>query len=71
MYETGTGHLFPTDGAYTTAALVAIGAMAVTAMTSLCLSRQRAPEAETVAVPAGAEPWRGKPVTGLPKAAAA
>lgn len=32
---TDTGHLFPTDGAYTTAALIGIAAMAVAAMTSI------------------------------------
>jgi predicted MFS family arabinose efflux permease len=34
---TDTGHLFPSDGAYTTAALVGIAAMAVTAITSIAL----------------------------------
>jgi predicted MFS family arabinose efflux permease len=43
---TDTGHLFPNDGAYTTAALIGIGAMAITTMTSLALARQRAPETE-------------------------
>jgi predicted MFS family arabinose efflux permease len=37
---TETGHIFPTDGAYTTAALVGIAAMAVTAITSIALTRQ-------------------------------
>jgi predicted MFS family arabinose efflux permease len=41
---TDTGDLFPNDGAYTTAALVAIAAMAITTMTSLVLARQRSPE---------------------------
>ena len=41
---TDTGHLFPNDGAYTTAALVGIAAMAITTMTSLALARQRSPE---------------------------
>jgi predicted MFS family arabinose efflux permease len=35
---TGTGHLFPNDSAYTTAALVGIAAMAITTMTSLALN---------------------------------
>jgi len=35
---TNTGHLFPTTGAYTTAALVGIAAMAVTAITSIALA---------------------------------
>jgi predicted MFS family arabinose efflux permease len=43
---TDTGHIFPNDGAYTTAALVGIAAMAITTMTSLALVRQRSPEAE-------------------------
>ena len=38
---TDTGHLFPDDSAYTTAALVGIAAMAITTMTSLVLARQR------------------------------
>ncbi|MEW2051085.1 MFS transporter [Streptomyces sp. NPDC005476] len=41
---TGPGHLFPDDGAYTTAALVGIGAMAITTLTSLALARRRSPE---------------------------
>ena len=51
---TGTGHLFPNDSAYTTAALVGIAAMAITTMTSLVLARQRSPEAEPAVAPAGA-----------------
>jgi predicted MFS family arabinose efflux permease len=43
---TDTGHLFPNDSAYTTAALIGIAAMAITTMTSLALARQRAPETE-------------------------
>ena len=38
---TGPGHLFPDDDAYTTAALVGIGAMAITTLTSLALARRR------------------------------
>ncbi|HEX6468002.1 MAG TPA: MFS transporter [Streptosporangiaceae bacterium] len=38
---TGPGRLFPDDGAYTTAALVGIGAMAITTLTSLALARRR------------------------------
>jgi MFS family permease len=41
---TDTGHLFPTDSAYTTAAFIGIAAMAVTAMTSIALAGQRAPQ---------------------------
>jgi len=51
---TDTGHLFPNDSAYTTAALVGIAAMAITTMTSLVLARQRSPEAEPTVAPAGA-----------------
>jgi predicted MFS family arabinose efflux permease len=50
---TDTGHLFPTDGAYTTAALIGIAAMAVTAMTSIALARQHAPETEPTSIPSG------------------
>ncbi|MFC9399301.1 MFS transporter [Streptomyces sp. NPDC057027] len=42
--DTGPGHLFPDDGAYTTAALVGIGAMAITTLTSLALARRRSSE---------------------------
>lgn len=41
---TGPGHLFPDDSAYTTAALVGIGAMAITTLTSLTLARRRSSE---------------------------
>ena len=41
---TDTGHLFPDDGAYTTAALVGIAAMAITTLTSLALARRRSSE---------------------------
>jgi len=41
---TDTGHLFPNDGAYTTAALVGIGAMAITALTATTLARHRPSE---------------------------
>jgi MFS family permease len=51
---TVAGHLFPNDGAYTTAALIGITAMALTTMTSLALARLRAtPEAEPAAIPDG------------------
>lgn len=47
---TEAGHLFPADGAYTTAALVGIAAMAVTAITSIALAsppeRKRLRQAE-------------------------
>ena len=55
----GTGHLFPNDGAYTTAALVGIAAMAITTMTSLALARQRSPETNPTAAPTGA-PSQGR-----------
>jgi predicted MFS family arabinose efflux permease len=48
---TDTGHLFPTDMAYTTAAWIGIAAMAVTAMTSIALARQHAPETELTSTP--------------------
>ncbi|MEB8338016.1 MFS transporter [Streptomyces endophyticus] len=38
---TGPGHLFPDDSAYTTTALVGIGAMAITTLTGLALARRR------------------------------
>ncbi|WP_410631245.1 MFS transporter [Amycolatopsis sp. cmx-4-83] len=41
---TGPGHVLPDDSAYTTAALVGIGAMAITTLTSLALARRRSPE---------------------------
>jgi hypothetical protein len=40
---TGPG-LFPDDSAYTTAALVGIGAMAITTLTSLALAQRRSSE---------------------------
>jgi predicted MFS family arabinose efflux permease len=51
---TSTGHLFPADGAYTTAAMIGLATMAVTALTSLALARQRAAETEPTAAPVGA-----------------
>lgn len=51
---TNSGHLFPTDSAYTTAALVGIAAMAITAISSIALARLRAPGTEPTATPAGA-----------------
>lgn len=48
---TDIGHLFPTDAAYTTAAWIGIAAMAVTAMTSIALARQHAPETEPTSTP--------------------
>ncbi|MCZ4120315.1 MFS transporter [Streptomyces sp. H39-S7] len=50
---TDTGQLFPNDGAYTTAALVGIAAMAITAMAGLALARQRSPETNPTAAPTG------------------
>jgi MFS family permease len=48
---TDTDHLFPNDGAYTTAALVGIAAMAITTMTSLALAHQRSPETNPAGAP--------------------
>jgi MFS family permease len=50
---THTGHLFPTDAAYTTAASIGIAVMAVTAVTIILLARQRVPETEPTESPAG------------------
>lgn len=44
---TGPGHLFPDDSACTTAALVGIGAMAITTLTSPALARRRPSEANS------------------------
>ena len=54
--RTDTGHLFPTDGAYTTAALIGIAAMAVSAMTSIALARQHASKTEPTTTPWGTRP---------------
>jgi predicted MFS family arabinose efflux permease len=53
VLATGTsdGRLFPDDSAFTTAALVGIAAMAVAALTSFALARQRAAETSQVVVP--------------------
>ncbi|MFC9930333.1 MFS transporter [Streptomyces sp. NPDC127190] len=51
---TDSGRVFPHDSAYTTAAWVGIAAMAITAMASLVLTRQRSPEAEPAVAPADA-----------------
>ena len=56
---TDTGHLSPTNSAYTTAALVGIAAMAITAVTSIALARQRVPETNPTAAPASA-PTEGR-----------
>ncbi|MFD9130059.1 hypothetical protein [Kitasatospora sp. NPDC059571] len=55
VLATGTdaGHLFPNDHAYTTAALVGIAAMAVTALTAAALARHRPPETNPAAAAAG------------------
>lgn len=42
---TTTGHLFPNNNAYTSAALIGIAAMTITTITCLALARQRSPEA--------------------------
>ena len=51
---TDTGQIFPNHGAYTTAALIGIAAMAITTITSLVLARQRSPETEPNAAAPGA-----------------
>ena len=56
---TDTGHLFPNDGAYTTAALFGIAAMAITTMAGLALARQRSPDTNPTAAPTGA-PSQGR-----------
>ncbi|MET7636958.1 MULTISPECIES: MFS transporter [unclassified Streptomyces] len=50
---TATGRLFPNDGAYTTAALVGVAAMAITTMASLALARRRSPETNPITAPVG------------------
>ena len=50
---TATGRLFPNDDAYTTAALVGVGAMTTTAMISLVLARRRSPETDPITAPVG------------------
>ncbi|MEV4429535.1 MFS transporter [Streptomyces sp. NPDC049602] len=51
---TDTGHLFPNDSAYTTAALVGLSAMAITTVAGLALARQRPPETSPAAAPVDA-----------------
>ncbi len=53
-FGTDSGRLFPNDSAYTTAALVGIGAMAITTLTSLVLARRPSPKAEPAVSPVGA-----------------
>jgi MFS family permease len=55
---TDSGHLFPNDGAYTTAALIGIAAMAITALTSLTLARHRHPEIDQGTEPASVKSIR-------------
>ncbi|MGW4468022.1 MFS transporter [Micromonospora sp. NPDC004704] len=55
---TDSGHLFPNDGAYTTAALIGIAAMAITALTSLTLARHRQPEINQGTEPASVKTIR-------------
>lgn len=50
---TDTGHLFPADGAYTTAAWIGVAAMAVTAMTSVALTGEHTAETEPISTAAG------------------
>ncbi|MFC5186907.1 MFS transporter [Actinomadura harenae] len=56
---TATGHLFPNEDAYTTAALVGVAAMAITTMASLALARRRSPETDPATAPVG-EPGQGR-----------
>jgi predicted MFS family arabinose efflux permease len=56
---THTGHLFPTDAAYTTAASIGIVVMTITAVTIIVLARHRVPETEATESPAGSSPRRG------------
>ncbi|WP_405590560.1 MFS transporter [Streptomyces sp. NBC_01190] len=51
---TDAGRIFPNDGAFTTAALVGIVAMATTTIASLALARKRSPQAAPVVAPAAA-----------------
>jgi predicted MFS family arabinose efflux permease len=55
---TDTGRLFPNDGAYTTAALVGIAAMAITTLTSLILARHRQPKINQGTEPASVKSIR-------------
>jgi MFS family permease len=65
---TDTGHLFPNDGAYTTAALVGIAAMAITTMAGLALARQRSPKTNpTAALDLRAQPGPVESMTGSPE----
>jgi predicted MFS family arabinose efflux permease len=57
---TAPRQLSPADSAYTTAALVGIAAMAVTAMTSIALARQRAPAPAAAPVSAQAQGESGR-----------
>ncbi|MEU9078316.1 MFS transporter [Kitasatospora sp. NPDC048538] len=60
---TATGRLLPDDDAYTTAALVGIAAMAITAMTGLALARRRTPGTGPTTAPDGVPvgaPGRGR-----------
>ncbi|MEU3461218.1 MFS transporter [Streptomyces sp. NPDC006733] len=56
---TPTGRLFPNDDAYTTAALLGVAAMAVTALAALALARRPAPETHPITAPPGV-PGRGR-----------
>lgn len=53
---TETGHLFPTDRSYTTAALIGIAAMVITAITSIAVGRRPASDAEPAPDPATPRP---------------
>ncbi len=65
---TDTDHLFPNDGAYTTAALVGIAAMAITTVAGLALARQRSPRTNPTAAPdLPAQPAPAASMTGSPE----
>jgi predicted MFS family arabinose efflux permease len=53
---THSGHLFPVDAAYTTAASIGIAVMAITAVTVILLARHRVSETEPTGSPAGSSP---------------
>ncbi|WP_344658058.1 MFS transporter [Catenulispora subtropica] len=57
---TDTGHLLPNDGAYTTAALVGLAAMAITTAAGLALARRRSHETTPAAALVGASS-QGRP----------
>ncbi|MFB8238060.1 MFS transporter [Kitasatospora purpeofusca] len=57
---TATGHLFPNDDAYTTAAMIGAAAMAITALASPTLALRRPPKPDPTTAPVGV-PDPGRP----------